>query len=69
MQMACKAFSLTLSATMQIYCDKKKARTKEKNSTPTVIVWDTKMAQAWPSRAVYCYFDTNMAELTSCEKV
>ena len=47
----------------------KKARTKEKNSTPTVIVWDTKMAQAWPSRAVYCYFDTNIAELTSCEKV
>ena len=41
--------------------EQKKAFTQEKSSTPTGLVWDTKMA------VVSLFWDTNMASMTSCE--
>ena len=41
--------------------EQKKAFTQEKSSTPTGLVWDTKMA------VVSLFWDTNMAAMTSCE--
>ena len=41
--------------------EQKKAFTQEKSSTPTGLVWDTKMA------VVSLFWDTNVAAMTSCE--